>query len=149
MPQFNLSSFPSQIFWSILFLGIIIIINYLFIVPKIYEIFQKRQQKIDYEQKLVQKYINDSEILTKKSTQLLNELAVELNFVQTQFEERLKKYISYKKEQLTDSVIEIEKNHLRKIEQFQRNLEKSEANFSKIFTKTIVDKISLGSKDFF
>jgi F-type H+-transporting ATPase subunit b len=71
MPQFDTSSYPSQIFWLLLCVGFLFFfIKYIF-VPRMNLILKKRQETID-------EYLNQSEKMTDKKIETLREYEKEL-----------------------------------------------------------------------
>ncbi|MBF8246902.1 MAG: hypothetical protein ISN64_02845 [Rickettsia sp.] len=141
MPQFDSSSFLSQSFWLFIFLGSLYLINYFFVIPKIYKIFQDRKNKIDSDYVLSAQAKVKFEAFLEKRKALNLELENELSFIKNHYELRLVRYLESKQDQLKGEILQIEKDHLKEIEQFYRDLIASEKKISNEISESIIKKI--------
>ena len=71
MPQLDVSAYPSQLFWLIIFFGILYACMHWFIVPRIGRIFQKRRVLLDEKLEEIDLFRQEIERLEAKVESLI------------------------------------------------------------------------------
>ena len=142
MPQLEITTFPSQIFWLIISFAILYFCISRLIIPKISRVLKERELQIE-------KNISESEILYKK-TEDINRKYEDLK---KETEEESKKIIKNVKDETNKKFLEntnIVKKNLekileiseKKISQKKDKALKSITSISLLFSKEIIKKIS-------
>ena len=136
MPQLDPSSFITQIFWlTITFLTLWFVMSW-FVLPRIRNIFEEREQKIE-------SYIQKAQKINKQALQSLDRYE---KAIEKAKEEADRKIIEEKEKQ--EAEIEFKKAQVnqeltRKVEDIERMLKKE-----RLETLEAVDEVSLRAADF-
>jgi F-type H+-transporting ATPase subunit b len=73
MPQLDISTFPSQVFWLIICFGILCLVMATAITPKIGVSLSKRQNKVDDDYETANNLLAEAQALQKQTTLLLTQ----------------------------------------------------------------------------
>lgn len=147
LPQLELAFFPSQIFWLFVCFGsLFLFVNYYFF-PRMRKMFEKREQKINAENKIFQHNVEEMQALNKKHQKMILDAKAESNTRIKKAEEASKYFIESKKNEIDKKLnqkFEVAKQEmLSQIEGFHNNIEDEIIkSASKIIEKTESRQVS-------
>ncbi|MCX7338641.1 MAG: hypothetical protein NTX76_05115 [Alphaproteobacteria bacterium] len=138
MPQFDPTTFASQVFWLLLCFGVLVTAFVFVFIPRIGVIFEARAQKLRQDLDSVQESLRKFEILDaqrearigeaeEKASQIVNAVLVEL-------EEKRKKQLQFATEEMHQTVSQME-------ESLERQKESIQATVRQIVEESLKDLI--------
>ena len=152
MPQLEITTYPSQIFWLVVSFLILYLIMSRIIIPKISSVIKSRESEIKNNIHISEQMYKDTEIIndeyeeTKKNIenearQIINHLKETTNKKITKSTELLKKRLEQKLEKNEQEIINKKKKALKEINKISLNL--SEEILKKLSNKKKIKKNTL------
>ena len=152
MPQLEISTFPSQIFWLVVSFLLLYLIMSRIIIPRISSVIKSRENEIKNNIHISEQMYKDTEIIndeyeeTKKNIenearQIINHLKETTNKKITKSTELLKKRLEQKLEKNEQEIINKKKKALKEINKISLNL--SEEILKKLSNKKKIKKNTL------
>ncbi len=99
MPQLDISTFPSQIFWLIICFGILCLVMATLVTPKIATSLSKRHQKLSQDNEAAERLLEEAQLLHQQTAAHLNH---ERQHAIKQIQDVLKSVQNYKMEKLRE-----------------------------------------------
>ena len=152
MPQLEITTYPSQIFWLVISFLLLYLIMSRIIIPRISSVIKSRETEIKNNIHISEQMYKDTEIIndeyeeTKKNIenearQIINHLKETTNKKITKSTELLKKRLEQKLEKNEQEIINKKKKALKEINKNSLNL--SEQIFKKLSNKKKIKKNTL------
>ena len=152
MPQLEITTYPSQIFWLVISFLLLYLIMSRIIIPRISSVIKSRETEIKNNIHISEQMYKDTEIIndeyeeTKKNIenearQIINHLKETTNKKITKSTELLKKRLEQKLEKNEQEIINKKKKALKEINKISLNL--SEEIFKKLSNKKKIKKNTL------
>ena len=152
MPQLEITTYPSQIFWLVISFLLLYLIMSRIIIPRISSVIKSRETEIKNNIHISEQMYKDTEIIndeyeeTKKNIenearQIINHLKETTNKKITKSTELLKKRLEQKLEKNEQEIINKKKKALKEINKISLNL--SEEILKKLSNKKKINKNTL------
>ena len=145
LPQMDISTFPSQIFWLIVTFSILYIFMWKFVIPKLRNTIEERKDKISYDideaeqlrseaKEILYKYESEMTSLNQESSKIISDAKKKSN----EYIEKLKK----DNETKINSMVEDSKNKILEQEnKSQKEIEKATLETIKSISAKFIDKL--------
>lgn len=144
MPQFDISSFTSQLFWLGLVFSVLYFIVSKVIVPKAEQILSSRDKWIDDNLELAKKYNEQARLLEMSNKDALTKLNKDIESARKEALDAQELEFKKKKEELADEIRNKQKESLKEIDDyknsFQNDVEKIRINLSAFIIEKITGK---------
>ena len=163
MPQLEITTYPSQIFWLVVSFLILYLIMSRFIIPKISSVIKSRESEIKNNIHISEQMYRDTEIINNEyeeikkniedeAREIINDLKETTNKKITKNAKLLKKRLEKKLEKSEKEIINKKKKALKEINKISLNLSeeilKKLSNKKKIKKNTLKDLIKKNLKEF-
>jgi len=163
MPQLEITTYPSQIFWLVVSFVILYLIMSRFIIPKISSVIKSRESEIKNNIHISEQMYRDTEIINNEyeeikkniedeARKIINDLKETTNKKITKNGKLLKKRLEQKLEKSEKEIINKKKKALKEINKISLNLSeeilKKLSNKKKIKKNTLKDLIKKNLKEF-
>lgn len=134
MPQLDVSTYPSQLFWLIIFFGILYVFMQWFIVPRVSRIFQKRRVLLDEKLEEIDQFRQEIERLEAQVNLLIETTQKEerelLENAQRECHKLFKDEEIKLQKKAAQSLEIFEKDLLSEVKKIEKELSKSQSDFS-------------------
>lgn len=144
MPQFDISSFTSQLFWLGLIFSVLYFVVSKVIVPKAEQILSSRDKWIDDNLELAKKYNEQARLLEMSNKDSLTKLNKDIESARKEALDAQELKFKKKKEELADEIRNKQKESLKEIDDyknsFQNDVEKIRINLSAFIIEKITGK---------
>lgn len=104
MPQFDTSTFISQIFWLFISFSLLILFCRFFYFPKFYALVKKRSLHIEKEKMAVKDYEKELEVLIRKKEEIMEKTKNELLFLKRDLTKRQQEELIIYEKQLEENL---------------------------------------------
>lgn len=115
MPQFDISTFSSQIFWLTIAFGIMLAFNHYIIMPKFANIFKGRQDKITGDIAAAEIATSEAEKIQSKVEEVRAELVVESDKLYNDYKAHISELEAEFSKKLNDKLHNINKQSEEKV----------------------------------
>lgn len=119
MPQFDISTYTSQLFWLFMTWGILFAYLWIFLVPRMSEKLSNREKKIQY-------ILSQAEMLNQKADQLLADYNTALSELKQSNRDKLNSVGAFIKQSRADLEKDLKKELNLILKQYQARLKQSE-----------------------
>lgn len=144
MPQFDISSFTSQLFWLGLIFSVLYFVVSKVIVPKAEQILSSRDKWIDDNLELAKKYNEQARLVEMSNKDALTKLNKDIESARKEVLDAQELEFKKKKEELADEIRNKQKESLKEIDDyknsFQNDVEKIRINLSAFIIEKITGK---------
>lgn len=147
MPQLDTSTFTSQLFWLCICFFSMLFIMSKFIVPKIADILEQRQRKIDSYLSKAHAVKLEAEESLKKYQEALSSATAHANKALAETQEELNNYMQVKQDELARKLNKKIKDGEAEINQNKENALAKVKSMSEDLALVIVKKIGLSNID--
>lgn len=141
MPQFDINTYPSQIFWLLLTFGILYFIISNFIIPKAESIIKNREI-------FISRYIEDAhnnanaiENLNKEYNSILESINNEVEKINQKYNEDLKILNIIQYSELSEYIEQEKLNINKELKKIESDFAKDKENISKKLASIIINKV--------
>ena len=145
MPQLDFSTFPSQAFWLIISFLLMWLIMSQFIVPKIVDILNQRQRKIDDHLSAAQGFRQSAEEALMKYQQTLKSANEQADKLLYHMQEDLNKKIKQKEEENARQLAAVAADNQKAIEEKYSQIMAQMEQKSAEITMLLVNKLDLNN----
>ncbi|MBS0184974.1 MAG: hypothetical protein JSS34_01255 [Proteobacteria bacterium] len=144
MPQLNVETFPSLIFWLILSFGVLYLgLRYL-IIPKISKTMEMREEKIETYLEKAQEFQKKSLEIQKSNEEKLHEAHLDAQNLFTQHAREMKELYQKQENEIAENFhqqyLKFEKDLLLKQNEISQSLKSDAAQFIETFLKKTTGK---------
>jgi F-type H+-transporting ATPase subunit b len=135
LPQLDLASFPSQIFWFFVCFGLLFCYVNFYFFPRMQKMFEKREAKINSENKIFEYNLKEIESIKQSHAQMILDAKKQSEEIIKNAEDGTNHFIETKK-------IEIDANFNKKFAEAKTALEKELVDFHQNIEEEILKSAS-------
>lgn len=142
MPQFDVSSFSSQLFWLIIFFSLLYLVVSQYLAPKIERLISQRGQIIEDHIALAQKYNDQIKAIELHKANLKHEIASTIDEMRDKHQEIFDEQYLTKQESINKKIHLLQLNSNSDIQKYIEIFMREESQYCRSLSQTIIEKIT-------
>jgi F-type H+-transporting ATPase subunit b len=142
MPQFDVSSFSSQLFWLISFFLFLYVVVSRYLAPRLEMLISQRGQVIEDNISLAQQYNDQIKAIELHKTNLKHEIAAMIDDMRHKHQEMFDAQYLAKQESINKKIKQLQLNSYNDIQKYIEVFEREEPQYCRSLSQTIIQKIT-------
>lgn len=142
MPQFDVSSFSSQLFWLITFFSFLYVVVSQYLAPKVETLILHRGQIIEDNISLAQKYNDQIKAIELHKENLKHEIAAMIDDMRHKNQEMFDAQYLAKQESINKKIKQLQVNSYNDIQKYIEVFIREEGQYCRSLSQTIIQKIT-------
>ncbi len=142
MPQFDVSSFSSQLFWLISFFLFLYVVVSKYLAPRIEILISQRGQIIEENISLAQKYNDQIKAIELHKANLKHEIAAMIDDMRHKHQEMFDAQYLAKQESINKKIKQLQLNSYNDIQKYIEVFAREEPQYCRSLSQTIIQKIT-------
>lgn len=147
MPQFDVSSFSSQLFWLITFFSFLYVVVSKYLAPRLEMLISQRGQIIEDNISLAQEYNDQIKAIELNRANLKHEIAAAIDDMRHQHQGIFDAQYLAKQESLNKKIKQLQLNSSNDIQKYIEVFMREEPQYCLSLSQTIIQKITLKDVD--
>lgn len=142
MPQFDVSSFSSQLFWLISFFLFLYVVVSRYLAPRLEMLISQRGQVIEDNISLAQQYNDQIKAIELHKANLKHEIAAMIDDMRHKHQEMFDAQYLAKQESINKKIKQLQLNSYNDIQKYIEVFVREEPQYCRSLSETIIQKIT-------